>query len=112
MTERIVSPTGRGFLLLDSHPTGCARTVADMVAQVPAGSRSDRAPVALVIGSSAGYGLATTIAGLVFAVLAFLQASASPCHSSSPARHSPMPLTSPQRRSLSSLHRSSRESWS
>lgn len=65
MTERIVSPTGRGFLLFDSHPAGCARTVTDMVAQVPAGDGSVPRPVALVIGSSAGYGLATTIAGLV-----------------------------------------------
>jgi enoyl-[acyl-carrier protein] reductase/trans-2-enoyl-CoA reductase (NAD+) len=64
MTERIVTPTGRGFLLLDSHPAGCERSVADMRSQVPAGSMQRR-PVALVIGSSAGYGLATTIAGLV-----------------------------------------------
>jgi enoyl-[acyl-carrier protein] reductase/trans-2-enoyl-CoA reductase (NAD+) len=64
MTERIVTPTGRGFLLLDSHPAGCERSVADMRAQVPAGT-TPRRPVALVIGSSAGYGLATTIAGLV-----------------------------------------------
>jgi enoyl-[acyl-carrier protein] reductase/trans-2-enoyl-CoA reductase (NAD+) len=64
MTERIVSPTGRGFLLLDAHPGGCARTVTDMLAAVPPAPRPDRRPVALIIGSSAGYGLATTIAGL------------------------------------------------
>src|SRR5258705_5721240 len=64
MTERIVTPTGRGFLLLDSPPAGCERSVADMRSQVPAGSMQRR-PVPLVIGSSAGYGLATTIAGLV-----------------------------------------------
>jgi enoyl-[acyl-carrier protein] reductase/trans-2-enoyl-CoA reductase (NAD+) len=67
MAERVISPTGRGFLLLDSHPAGCARSVADMRAQVPAnpaGLPSQR-PVALVIGSSSGYGLAATVAGLV-----------------------------------------------
>jgi enoyl-[acyl-carrier protein] reductase/trans-2-enoyl-CoA reductase (NAD+) len=66
MPERIVSPTGRGLLLLDSHPTGCAANVARLRAEAgePAGDRTD-GPVAIVIGSSAGYGLATTIAGLV-----------------------------------------------
>ncbi|MGH3801067.1 MAG: enoyl-[acyl-carrier-protein] reductase FabV [Pseudonocardiaceae bacterium] len=65
MTTRVVRPTGRGFLLLDSHPTGCARIVADMWSQVPAVDTGNRRrPVALVIGSSAGYGLAATIVGL------------------------------------------------
>lgn len=67
MTARIVTPTGRGFLLLDSHPAGCAQSVAAMRAQVPAlaTGRPERRPVALIIGSSAGYGLAATVAGLV-----------------------------------------------
>lgn len=66
MAARVVSPTGRGFLLLDAHPTGCFRSVADMVAQVPRPAElPQRRPVALVIGSSAGYGLAATLAGLV-----------------------------------------------
>ena len=63
MTERIVRPTGRGFLLLDAHPDGCAKGVAAMAGDVEPVSPARR-PVALVIGSSAGYGLATTIAGL------------------------------------------------
>ena len=61
MAERIVSPTGRGFLLLDAHPTGCFRSVADLR---PAAGGTASGRVALVIGSSAGYGLATTVAGL------------------------------------------------
>lgn len=65
MTERIVSPTGRGFLLLDSHPTGCLQSVADMAEAAGAAAPIGDGPVALVIGSSSGYGLATTIAGLV-----------------------------------------------
>ncbi|MFE6662749.1 enoyl-[acyl-carrier-protein] reductase FabV [Streptomyces sp. NPDC057697] len=65
MSERVIAPKNRGFLFLDSHPAGCERLVEDMWRAVPAPSRiPDRAPVALVIGSSAGYGLAATIAGL------------------------------------------------
>ncbi|MEU2670110.1 enoyl-[acyl-carrier-protein] reductase FabV [Streptomyces sp. NPDC007164] len=65
MSERVIAPKNRGFLFLDSHPAGCERLVEDMWQAVPAPSRvPDRAPVALIIGSSAGYGLAATIAGL------------------------------------------------
>jgi enoyl-[acyl-carrier protein] reductase/trans-2-enoyl-CoA reductase (NAD+) len=65
MAGRIISPTGRGFLLLDAHPVGCAQLVSDLAAQVPVGPEPPATPpVALVIGSSAGYGLATIIAGL------------------------------------------------
>lgn len=62
MAERVVRPTGRGFLLLDSHPAGCFASVERMRLS-PTAPSGDR-PVALVIGSSAGYGLAATIAGL------------------------------------------------
>ncbi|MFE4368231.1 enoyl-[acyl-carrier-protein] reductase FabV [Streptomyces sp. NPDC056835] len=65
MTERVITPRNRGFLFLDSHPEGCARLVEGMWRAVPSPAAApDRAPVALVIGSSAGYGLAATIAGL------------------------------------------------
>ncbi|OKK17343.1 trans-2-enoyl-CoA reductase [Streptomyces sp. CB00455] len=65
MSERVIAPKSRGFLFLDSHPGGCRRLVEDMWQAVPApvSIRGD-GPVALVIGSSAGYGLAATIAGL------------------------------------------------
>lgn len=65
-SERVVAPTGRGYLSLESHPAGCFRSVELMRAEVPiAGTPPRRRPTALVIGSSAGYGLASTIAGLV-----------------------------------------------
>jgi enoyl-[acyl-carrier protein] reductase/trans-2-enoyl-CoA reductase (NAD+) len=65
MTERIITPRGRGFLLLDAHPGGCAADVASLRAELPPGPLGRGArPVALVIGSSAGYGLAATVAGL------------------------------------------------
>ncbi|MFI5735667.1 enoyl-[acyl-carrier-protein] reductase FabV [Kribbella sp. NPDC051587] len=62
MSERVVKPVGRGFLFLDSHPAGCVQVVRDLAAAVE--PRPAQRRVALVIGSSSGYGLATTIAGL------------------------------------------------
>src|SRR3954470_6257540 len=60
MSSRVIRPTGRGFLLLDSHPAGCTRSVTDMVPPLTPAPRK----VALIIGSSSGYGLAMTLAGL------------------------------------------------
>ncbi|WP_433160498.1 enoyl-[acyl-carrier-protein] reductase FabV [Kribbella sp. CA-247076] len=62
MTDRVIKPLGRGFLFLDSHPAGCARIVRDAAAQVE--RRAPERRTALVVGSSSGYGLAATIAGL------------------------------------------------
>ncbi|MER8160196.1 enoyl-[acyl-carrier-protein] reductase FabV [Streptomyces sp. NPDC094472] len=66
MSERVIAPRNRGFLFLDSHPAGCERLVEDMWQAVPAPATTPAGdgPVALVIGSSAGYGLAATVAGL------------------------------------------------
>ncbi|MDT0306458.1 enoyl-[acyl-carrier-protein] reductase FabV [Streptomyces sp. DSM 44917] len=66
MSERVVAPRHRGFLYVDAHPAGCRRVVEDMWQAVPAAAPAPEAerPVALIIGSSAGYGLAATVAGL------------------------------------------------
>lgn len=66
MNERVLTPRNRGFLFLDSHPAGCAQLVADMwqACPAPADVPEGDGPVALVVGSSAGYGLAATLAGL------------------------------------------------
>ena len=66
MSARVISPRNRGFLFLDSHPAGCSKLVEEMWNSVPAPdlATASQAPVALVIGCSAGYGLAATIAGL------------------------------------------------
>ncbi|MFF2852086.1 enoyl-[acyl-carrier-protein] reductase FabV [Streptomyces sp. NPDC058001] len=66
MSERVLIPRNRGFLFLDAHPAGCERLVADMwqACPDPADEREGPGPVALIIGSSAGYGLAATLAGL------------------------------------------------
>ena len=60
MSERVIRPTGRGFLLLDAHPAGCFESVTAIRPEPAEAPRR----VALIIGSSAGYGLATTVAGL------------------------------------------------
>lgn len=66
MSERVLTSRHRGFLFLDSHPAGCARLVADMWQACPGAAElpEGEGPVALIIGSSAGYGLAATVAGL------------------------------------------------
>ncbi|MGW9031383.1 enoyl-[acyl-carrier-protein] reductase FabV [Streptomyces sp. NPDC055722] len=65
MSEHVIAPKSRGFLFLDSHPGGCRHLVDEMWQAVPAPvTAGGEGPVALVIGSSAGYGLAATIAGL------------------------------------------------
>lgn len=65
MSERVIAPKSRGFLFLDSHPEGCRQLVDEMWQAVPDPIAAEgEGPVALVIGSSAGYGLAATIAGL------------------------------------------------
>lgn len=65
MARQTIRDRGRGFLMLDAHPAGCQRTVDQMwAATPPAGPADGEGPVALVIGSSAGYGLAATVVGL------------------------------------------------
>ncbi|HUB42418.1 MAG TPA: enoyl-[acyl-carrier-protein] reductase FabV [Streptosporangiaceae bacterium] len=65
MVMRVLRPEGKGFLFLDAHPAGCARTVEEMVSEVAApAAASGRGPTALVIGCSGGYGLAAAAAGL------------------------------------------------
>ncbi|MBD0695320.1 enoyl-[acyl-carrier-protein] reductase FabV [Streptomyces sp. CBMA123] len=66
MSERVIVPRNRGFLFLDSHPAGCERLVTDLWRDCPepADAPEGAGPVALIIGSSAGYGLAATVAGL------------------------------------------------
>ncbi|MFG2111215.1 enoyl-[acyl-carrier-protein] reductase FabV [Streptomyces sp. NPDC048718] len=63
MSTRQIEPKQRGFLIVNSHPEGAAATVRRTWEEIPA--RTDgREPVALVLGHSAGYGLATLLAGL------------------------------------------------
>jgi len=70
MVARVLRPEGKGFIFLDSHPAGCAATVDAMVNET-ASLRADAAAMAglagprtLILGCSAGYGLAAAVTGL------------------------------------------------
>lgn len=63
MSLRQIEPKQRGFLIVNSHPDGAAQSVRRMWDAIP--ERADgRRPVALILGHSAGYGLATLLTGL------------------------------------------------
>lgn len=64
MTARVLRPEGKGFIFLDAHPAGCERIVDEMIAEVNRPAASASGPAAVVIGCSAGYGLAAAVAGL------------------------------------------------
>ncbi|MXZ44642.1 MAG: trans-2-enoyl-CoA reductase family protein [Gammaproteobacteria bacterium] len=57
----IVKPRIRGFICTTAHPTGCARNVQDQVNYVRGRPRVSGTTNALIIGCSAGYGLASRI---------------------------------------------------
>jgi enoyl-[acyl-carrier protein] reductase/trans-2-enoyl-CoA reductase (NAD+) len=63
MVARVIRPAGMGFILLDAHPSGCAQIVDEMIAEVPT-APSGGGEAVLIIGCSAGYGLAATAAAL------------------------------------------------
>ncbi|MFE4875049.1 enoyl-[acyl-carrier-protein] reductase FabV [Streptomyces sp. NPDC056682] len=63
MSLRKIDPKQRGFLIVNSHPAGSAATITRMWEQIP--PRPDgTSPVVLLLGHSAGYGLATLLTGL------------------------------------------------
>lgn len=64
MSLREIKPGNHGYLYVNSHPTGCRAVVDRMWQQAPEPAGDRPGPVALVIGSSAGYGLAATLVGL------------------------------------------------
>ncbi len=58
----IVSPKIRGFICITSHPDGCAANVQEQINYVKSQPKVENGPKnVLVIGSSAGYGLASRI---------------------------------------------------
>jgi len=58
----IVKPKIRGFICITSHPDGCAANVQEQINYVKAQPKIENGPKnVLVIGSSAGYGLASRI---------------------------------------------------
>ncbi len=62
MAITVINPRIRGFICTTSHPEGCAANVRRQVAVAKAAARPAARPyTVLVIGSSAGYGLASLI---------------------------------------------------
>jgi enoyl-[acyl-carrier protein] reductase/trans-2-enoyl-CoA reductase (NAD+) len=65
MNLRRIAPNRRGYLFVNAHPAGCAGVVDRLwEAAGPAQRVPNRRPVALVIGSSGGYGLAAMMVGM------------------------------------------------
>jgi enoyl-[acyl-carrier protein] reductase / trans-2-enoyl-CoA reductase (NAD+) len=64
VVAKVIRPAGMGFILLDAHPAGCARIVDEMVAEVPPAPDAASGEAVLIIGCSAGYGLASAVAAL------------------------------------------------
>jgi enoyl-[acyl-carrier protein] reductase/trans-2-enoyl-CoA reductase (NAD+) len=61
MAKVVINPRIRGFICLTSHPGGCAANVRRQVAVAKKAGPGKGIGNALVIGSSAGYGLASLI---------------------------------------------------
>jgi enoyl-[acyl-carrier protein] reductase/trans-2-enoyl-CoA reductase (NAD+) len=61
MAKVVVEPRIRGFISLTAHPDGCAAMVRTQVDAVRAAGLEGRLRTALVIGSSAGYGLPSAL---------------------------------------------------
>ena len=61
MAQVVINPRIRGFICLTSHPAGCAANVRRQVDLATKGGPGKGIGNALVIGSSAGYGLSSLI---------------------------------------------------
>ncbi|WUH95787.1 enoyl-[acyl-carrier-protein] reductase FabV [Streptomyces sp. NBC_00433] len=64
MSKQHITPKQRGYLIVNSHPGGSRESVRQLWNSLTPVHREGRAPVALVLGSSAGYGMAILLAGL------------------------------------------------
>ena len=61
MSSQVVRPRMRGFISVTAHPDGCAANVRSQVAVTRSAAANGHFANALVIGSSAGYGLASAL---------------------------------------------------
>ncbi|MDP6604712.1 MAG: bifunctional NADH-specific enoyl-ACP reductase/trans-2-enoyl-CoA reductase, partial [Dehalococcoidia bacterium] len=61
MVEQVVKPRIRGFIATNAHPEGCAANVREQVAVARAALPGEGLGNVLVVGSSTGYGLASTL---------------------------------------------------
>ena len=58
---QLVTPRIRGYIATNAHPDGCAVNVRDLAVHARTTSTGGKMDNVLVIGSSTGYGLATTL---------------------------------------------------
>lgn len=58
----VIEPKTRGFICITSHPDGCREHVRRQIEYVKSQPKTDGPKKALIIGASAGYGLASRIA--------------------------------------------------
>lgn len=61
MAQAVINPRIRGFICTTAHPEGCAVNVRRQIALAEQAGLSGKVGNALVIGSSAGYGLSSLI---------------------------------------------------
>ena len=61
MAEHVVKPRMRGFIATNAHPDGCAANVRAQAEQAQRELPGEGLGATLVVGSSTGYGLATTL---------------------------------------------------
>ena len=61
MSKQVVTPRIRGYIATNAHPDGCAANVQNLWAHARTTSTGGKLDNVLVIGSSTGYGLATTL---------------------------------------------------
>jgi enoyl-[acyl-carrier protein] reductase/trans-2-enoyl-CoA reductase (NAD+) len=64
MAKVVVNPRIRGFICLSAHPDGCALNVRRQIEVASRGAAGAGIKRALVVGSSAGYGLSSLIAAM------------------------------------------------
>lgn len=64
MTDQVINPRFRGFICTAAHPAGCAANVQRQIAVARAGGPGRGLGRVLVVGSSAGYGLASLITAI------------------------------------------------
>jgi enoyl-[acyl-carrier protein] reductase/trans-2-enoyl-CoA reductase (NAD+) len=64
MAQIVINPRIRGFICTTAHPGGCAANVQAQIAVAKAAGPGKGLGNVLVVGSSAGYGLASTITAL------------------------------------------------
>jgi len=61
MSEQVVAPRIRGFIATNAHPDGCAANVRAQVEVAQASLPGSGIGTVLVVGSSTGYGLSSTL---------------------------------------------------